>query len=135
MNKPVPLDKPWLGPISWEPISNLPEFIRTVDDGIKDAEEQAAVIRQAVENPHLFKGFPLPKMIELHKDQRDILAVYRRQIEQWRTGPLSMEQHLDLAYFESHCIRLDALLSFSLDKLEQLRNKLAKSGRPVSPRR
>lgn len=135
MKKPVPLDKPWLGLINWEPISNLPEFIRTVDDGIKDAEEQAAVIGRAVEKPHLFKGFPLPTMIEVHKDQRDILAVYRRQIEQWRTGALSMEQHFDLAYFESHCIRLDALLSFSLHKLEQLRNKLAKSGRPVWPRR
>lgn len=93
------------------------------------------MIAQAVDNAHLFADFPVSTMMETLNDQRDIVSVYRRQIEQWRTGPLSMEQHFEITYFEGQCVRLDSLLSLAIDQLEVLKKMATSSGRSRSKSR
>ena len=48
MSKQVQVDKPWLGPISWEPISSLLTFFMTAENAIKDAEDNCAVFTKPV---------------------------------------------------------------------------------------
>lgn len=135
MSKLAHKDKPWQGPITWEPLSNLPDFIQTVDNAVMNTQEHASLIAQAVDNAHLFADFPVLTMMETLKDQRDIVSVYRRQIEQWRKGPLSMEQHFEITYFEGQCVRLDSLLSLAIDQLEVLKKTATSSGRSRSKSR
>lgn len=135
MSKLAHKDKPWLGPITWEPLSNLPDLIRTVDNAVMNTQEHASLIAQAVDNAHLFADFPVSTMMETLNDQRDIVSVYCRQIEQWRKGPLSMEQHFEITYFEGQCVRLDSLLSLAIDQLEVLKKKATSSGRSRSKSR
>jgi len=135
MSKLAHKDKPWLGPITWEPLSNLPDFIRTVDNAVMNTQEHASLIAQAVDNAHLFADFPVSTMMDTLNDQRDIVSVYRRQIEQWRKGSLSMEQHFEITYFEGQCVRLDSLLSLAIDQLKVLKKKATSLGRSRSKSR
>lgn len=65
MSKLAHKDKPWLGPITWEPLSNLPDLIRTVDNAVMNTQEHASMIAQAVDNAHLFADFPVSTIMVL----------------------------------------------------------------------
>jgi len=78
----------------WQPSAALPLIARVIDGQLEAAEEQHRLLLQA--RPGSLDDATVERVVRVYTEEVKLLAVYYDQLDQWRSGALTVAQRLEV---------------------------------------
>ena len=78
----------------WQPIASLLLIARVIDGQLEAAEEQHRLLRLA--RPGSLDNATVERVVRVYTEEVELLAVYGEQLGRWRSGPLTVDQRLEV---------------------------------------
>jgi hypothetical protein len=78
----------------WQSIAALPLVARVIDGQLEAAEEQYRLLRLA--RPGSLDNATVERVVRVYTEEVELLAVYDEQLGRWRSGPLTVDQRLEV---------------------------------------
>src|SRR5439155_11903086 len=78
----------------WQPIASLLLIARVIDGQLEAAEEQYRLLRLA--RPGSLDNATVERVVRVYTEEVELLAVYGEQLGRWRSGPLTVDQRLEV---------------------------------------
>ncbi len=97
---------------NWYPISKLGWFTGHIREGVAVTRHQLELLQPARARPYVLDDATVARIIRVHRDQADDLALFQNQADRWKTGPsLTDVQRAEVAAYETLLAQLRELNS------------------------
>lgn len=99
----------------WRPLAVLPTLTAAINGELQVNESLVRKLASARDNPHVLDDATIERIERMCQGQRDLLPVYRQQIERWRTEARSDAKAKAIREFgirvERHAASTEALMA------------------------
>jgi hypothetical protein len=95
----------------WQPISALPMIAMLVDEGLRDAREHCASLREAQPKPYVLDDAMIARVKRVNGEGLEYCDVYEEQLRRWRSARLTDVQRREVARLGSATRELRLALS------------------------
>lgn len=105
----------------WQPISMLPTLGPHITGMLVAAEEQFANLQQARPKPYILDDFTVSRVIQVFGKQKKDLPLFNEQLRQWRSGPLTENEWLEIERLTGQMTRLHEVIDAILSLADELK--------------